>query len=174
MPGLRPELSVARDEFGAEGGDGCRIDTRFVAEPSRDVDMAQNAAQGRSDHQLTITIGSRRRAGSFRPGRCKGPTATQAPAVYRMGNDAGTRMFEPMWDPQGALFGVPVRMVPLAVGGVLIIVALLWIRRIVAGEPEVQSFWATAGPRRNWTLIAGVALAGLALALVLAVLAFRA
>jgi len=73
-----------------------------------------------------------------------------------------------MFDPQQAVLGLPAQVVTLAVAFVLMVVGALWLRRITSGEPEMQSFWATARPRRNLPLTAGLVLAAVAVVLTVA------
>ena len=71
-------------------------------------------------------------------------------------------MFGPMWDPQVSVAGLPAQFFVLATGLLTSTIGILWIRRILNPEGEVQSFMATAdrpgGP--GWIGILGLALIG--------------
>ena len=67
------------------------------------------------------------------------------------------------------ILGIDVNTIVLAIGIIASALGILWIRRALEIEPEIHSFRATAPPRPNWRLRAGLWLG--VLAAVLAVVA---
>ena len=59
-------------------------------------------------------------------------------------------MLDPISDPPMVVLGVPASLLIFAVAVVPLVGGFLWMRRITRGDPEPESFWATAGgPRRT-------------------------
>ena len=75
-------------------------------------------------------------------------------------------MFEPMFRNTVNVGGIPAQVIILGLGLVLMIVSVLWIRRLMNIEPETHNFRATAPEHPNWLLRAGLGLGFFALALV--------
>jgi hypothetical protein len=73
-------------------------------------------------------------------------------------------MLPVMHDTAAVVFGSPAGLLTVGAGLVGMLVGVHWIRRIVAGDAEPESFWATAGRHRglNLALAAGLLLAAVA------------
>lgn len=74
-------------------------------------------------------------------------------------------MFEPMTAVRVDVFGIPAVVVLGLLGLAGLVIGFFWIRRITGGDPEIQSFLATADRSRgpSVTLILGTALLGIGL-----------
>lgn len=76
----------------------------------------------------------------------------------------GSPMFEPQFDPQPAWLGLPAGVLLVGVGLLIMGIGSLWAFRMARGDPEPESFWATAkaSSRFNGYVKAGLVLAVIA------------
>lgn len=78
-------------------------------------------------------------------------------------------MFDPMFDTREQILGLPPGLVVAAVGLTGLMIGFLWIRRIVEPDPETRIFavYTRVRSRQRTALLAGIALAAVAIALVI-------